>query len=103
LNDKSKDNQDIKSEMDDNESDDLNEDEMDDDINIEDEDLTEFGVNVGEDALKDYISKRMIVKFSRKTNRTNRESEIDEKSEKVFRPITPSMKNSLNQRKQTPV
>jgi hypothetical protein len=50
-------NNDVKSEVDDNDSDQFeDEDENEDDINIEDEDFSQFGVKVGEEALRKFIN-----------------------------------------------
>jgi len=100
---------DVKSEIDDDDSDNLNEeDELDDDINIEDEDFSQFGIAVGEDILRVYYSARMINKLSNSQKQSSKPSAPNsavkkDNNENFFRPITPSLKNSFNQRKQTPV
>lgn len=96
----------MQSEVDDNDSDQFeDEEENEDDINIEDEDFSQFGVPVGEDALRKFNLARALDRhqprrhMSNKTQSSTRKQKYNEVD--PFRPRTPSLKNSF--RKSTPI
>lgn len=96
--------QEAKSEVDDEDIEEFLEDEEDedDDVGIEDEDLTQFGVEAGEDILRHFYAAREYKEsfIDRSMNR----SVLDKKdTESIFRPTTPSIKSSFVQRRPTPL
>jgi len=101
-------NNDVQSEVDDNDSDQFeDEEDNDDDINIEDEDFTQFGVAVGEDALRKFKHTRSMEQHQPRRNESNKTHSSTKKTPQnqidPFRPRTPSLKNSFSQRKSTPI
>mmetsp|Transcript_44628 Transcript_44628/g.37524 ORF Transcript_44628/g.37524 Transcript_44628/m.37524 type:complete len:130 (+) Transcript_44628:724-1113(+) len=93
-----------KSEVDDEDIEEFLDDEEaeDDDVGIEDEDLTQFGVEAGEDMLRHFYDNREYKEsfIDRSMNRSMLEKKDNES---FFRPTTPSIKNSFVQRRPTPL
>lgn len=74
---------------------------MDDEVGIEDEDLSQFGVDVGEHILLGFYDKRSY-KESFIDKSVNKSIIEKRDNDSFFRPTTPSIKNSFVQRKATP-
>lgn len=73
-----------------------------DEVGIEDEDLTQFGVETGEDILRHFYDLRQYRESF--VDRSLNRSVLDKKdTDSIFRPTTPSIKNSFVQRRPTPL
>lgn len=100
---------DVKSEIEDDDSDNLEDaEDAEEDVNIEDEDFSQFGIAVGEELLRKFYSTRRPTQLPQSRNASNKASAPSsavkrDGTDSLFRPTTPSLKNSFNQRKQTPV
>lgn len=97
--------QEAKSEVDDEDIEEFLEDEEaeDDDVGIEDEDLTQFGVEAGEDMLRHFQALREYKESFIEGKSMNRSVLEKKDTESIFRPTTPSIKSSFVQRRPTPL